>query len=60
MPWGERSITYNQKPTDSDDGPIFWARPGEQLIPTDEIKEENKGKKRSSNRRLTPSIRLIL
>lgn len=49
---------YNQKPTDSNDGPIFWARPGEQLIPTDEIKDENKGKKRFYECKSTPSIRL--
>jgi len=36
LPWGPMAITCNSKPTDSDDGPIFWARPGEQLLRTDE------------------------
>ena len=35
MPWGPLAITENMPPTDSDDGPIFWTRPGEQLIRTD-------------------------
>ncbi|KAI1732847.1 round spermatid basic protein 1-like protein [Ditylenchus destructor] len=54
LPWGERALTCNQKPTDSDDGPIFWARPGEQLIRTDEThdpktKRRNSGQKRSGS-----------
>lgn len=46
LPWGHRAITCDQKPTDSDDGPIFWARPGEQMIRTDET--DPKGKRRNS------------
>lgn len=58
LPWGDRAITCNQKPTDSDDGPIFWARPGEQMIRTDEVKDESKGRRRGSqNRRPSQSIR---
>ncbi|CAD5226362.1 unnamed protein product [Bursaphelenchus xylophilus] len=51
MPWGKMAITSEQDPTDSDDGPIFWIRPGEQLIPTDELKEDVKAKRRNSNGR---------
>ncbi|CAF0708595.1 unnamed protein product [Brachionus calyciflorus] len=43
MPWGDFSINENMSPKNSDDGPIIWARPGEQLIPTcgKELKEYN-------------------
>lgn len=34
MPWGDFSINENMNPMNSDDGPIIWARPGEQYIPT--------------------------
>lgn len=36
MPWGETSIVH-MDPRLSNDGPILWIRPGEQLIPTAEI-----------------------
>jgi hypothetical protein len=53
VPWGPLAITCGQSPTDSDDGPIFWARPGEQLVRTDEQhKDEPKlknGKKRRNS-----------
>lgn len=33
MPWGDLSaIKIN--PNESNDGPILWCRPGEQLVPT--------------------------
>lgn len=35
MPWGPLSCLKLEKQTDSDDGPILWVRPGEQLIPAD-------------------------
>ncbi|CAD5219350.1 unnamed protein product [Bursaphelenchus okinawaensis] len=60
MPWGKMAITCDQDPTDSDDGPIFWVRPGEQLIPTDELKEDVKAKRRnSSNRKVGTAIRSL-
>lgn len=31
MPWGEWSGADLESPSDSDDGPIFWVRPGEQV-----------------------------
>ncbi|CAD6186657.1 unnamed protein product [Caenorhabditis auriculariae] len=43
MPWGEWSSMKMGDVTESDDGPIYWVRPGEQLIRTDEVKEEKNG-----------------
>lgn len=34
MPWGPMSVVKMNAPTESNDGPILWVRPGEQLIPT--------------------------
>ncbi len=34
MPWGAMSVVKMNAPTESNDGPILWVRPGEQLIPT--------------------------
>ncbi|KAG4072455.1 hypothetical protein HA402_004387 [Bradysia odoriphaga] len=36
MPWGQMSIVQ-MDPRLSNDGPILWVRPGEQLVPTAEI-----------------------
>lgn len=36
MPWGEKSIVQ-MDPRLSNDGPILWIRPGEQLVPTAEL-----------------------
>ncbi|CAB3397860.1 unnamed protein product [Caenorhabditis bovis] len=46
MPWGEWSYLSDMQKniSDSDDGPIYWIRPGEQLIRTDEVKEEKRRK----------------
>uniref|UniRef100_A0A673I4R6 Round spermatid basic protein 1 like n=1 Tax=Sinocyclocheilus rhinocerous TaxID=307959 RepID=A0A673I4R6_9TELE len=33
LPWGTFSSLKLKSPTDSDDGPIMWVRPGEQMIP---------------------------
>ncbi|RXM36680.1 Round spermatid basic protein 1-like protein [Acipenser ruthenus] len=33
LPWGTSSSLKLKSPTDSDDGPIMWVRPGEQMIP---------------------------
>ncbi len=40
MPWGELSVNYKMNPMNSDDGPIVWARPGEQMIPTSHLKDQ--------------------
>jgi len=34
MPWGERSIVAGMQRNVSNDGPILWSRPGEQMVPT--------------------------
>ncbi|VDN57474.1 unnamed protein product [Dracunculus medinensis] len=34
MPWSELSIMDHEE-SESDDGPIFWVRPGEQTVPLD-------------------------
>ena len=34
MPWGRMSAVKMATPKESNDGPILWVRPGEQLIPT--------------------------
>lgn len=44
MPWGDFSEVQGIKEDTSDDGPIFWVRPGEQMVPTD-------GKNRSTEPR---------
>lgn len=45
MPWGTLSICDQMKPTESNDGPIVWCRPGEQLVPTADSKTPNKRKR---------------
>ncbi|KAM3726271.1 Lysine-specific demethylase RSBN1L [Dirofilaria immitis] len=60
MPWGEWSRADLESPSDSDDGPIFWVRPGEQMIRTDEMKEESSSrvrKRSTSVRSHVPSYR---
>lgn len=37
MPWGPLSVVQMESPQESNDGPILWIRPGEQLVPTAEI-----------------------
>lgn len=36
MPWSRMSVVSTDNPRDSNDGPIFWIRPGEQTIPLTE------------------------
>ncbi|CAG0881408.1 unnamed protein product [Cyprideis torosa] len=33
MPWGSLAITRGMDPSRSNDGPILWTRPGEQMVP---------------------------
>ncbi|KAH7937543.1 hypothetical protein HPB49_012995 [Dermacentor silvarum] len=43
MPWGPMSHVQMESPQESNDGPILWVRPGEQLVPTaDVIRSPNK------------------
>ena len=37
MPWGAMSHVKMNSPQESNDGPILWIRPGEQLVPTAEL-----------------------
>ena len=37
MPWGPLSVVKMETPQESNDGPILWIRPGEQLVPTAEM-----------------------
>lgn len=37
MPWGPLSAVSMESPQESNDGPILWIRPGEQLVPTADI-----------------------
>ncbi|CAJ0604475.1 unnamed protein product [Cylicocyclus nassatus] len=48
MPWGEWSALQLDTITECDDGPIFWVRPGEQLIRTDDVKDERESKRKKS------------
>ncbi|CAL4141488.1 unnamed protein product, partial [Meganyctiphanes norvegica] len=45
MPWGPMSA-INISPEQSNDGPILWIRPGEQLIPTAELGKSPAKRKR--------------
>lgn len=38
MPWGQLAAVKMSNPQESNDGPILWVRPGEQLVPTADIK----------------------
>ncbi|KAI1296558.1 Lysine-specific demethylase RSBN1L [Halotydeus destructor] len=53
MPWGQISALKMSSPQESNDGPIVWIRPGEQLIPTVELntKTPSKLSKRQSELR---------
>ncbi|VDD86454.1 unnamed protein product [Enterobius vermicularis] len=38
LPWGKWSQNYHYRPEESDDGPIFWVRPGEQMVCFDDYR----------------------
>lgn len=42
MPWGSLSNVKMNSPQESNDGPILWIRPGEQLVPTADLKTPSK------------------
>ncbi|GLV45128.1 uncharacterized protein CBL_14299 [Carabus blaptoides fortunei] len=48
MPWGSLSAVHMNR-TQSNDGPILWIRPGEQLVPTAEFGKSNKRKRTGIN-----------
>lgn len=37
MPWGSLSIAHGMDRCLSNDGPILWTRPGEQVVPTADL-----------------------
>nr|XP_020455156.1 round spermatid basic protein 1-like protein isoform X1 [Monopterus albus] len=49
LPWGGFSSLSQINPTESDDGPIMWVRPGEQMIPVADIPKSPFKRKRSTN-----------
>ncbi|XP_012705591.3 lysine-specific demethylase RSBN1L isoform X1 [Fundulus heteroclitus] len=49
LPWGTLSSLRGMSPTKSDDGPIMWVRPGEQMIPVADIPKSPFKRKRSTN-----------
>ncbi|XP_032433618.1 LOW QUALITY PROTEIN: lysine-specific demethylase RSBN1L-like [Xiphophorus hellerii] len=49
LPWGSFSSLRLQSPTESDDGPIMWVRPGEQMIPMADMPKSPFKRKRSTN-----------
>ena len=47
LPWGSLSALSLNSRSQSDDGPILWVRPGEQLVPTaDQSRQSTPRKKR--------------
>ncbi|KAK9758786.1 hypothetical protein QE152_g370 [Popillia japonica] len=48
MPWGSLSVVQ-MKRTESNDGPILWCRPGEQLVPTADSRSPIKRKRTGIN-----------
>lgn len=46
MPWGDASIVRMDSPQESNDGPILWIRPGEQMLPTAELNANKSPAKR--------------
>lgn len=49
-PWGRLSSLEMNSPQESNDGPIFWIRPGEQLIPTADYKSPYRNDSKSPNK----------
>lgn len=46
MPWGALSHVEMDSPSESNDGPILWVRPGEQMVPTADMPKSPRKKKR--------------
>ncbi|KAK3578774.1 hypothetical protein CHS0354_035681 [Potamilus streckersoni] len=49
MPWGSLSSIKMASRNNSNDGPILWARPGEQLVPTADMPKSPFKRKRGMN-----------
>ncbi|XP_064488039.1 uncharacterized protein LOC135400211 [Ornithodoros turicata] len=50
MPWGPLSAVKMESPQESNDGPILWVRPGEQLVPTAEMAGRSPSKQQQQRR----------
>lgn len=46
LPWGDLSIMHDTDRSRSNDGPILWVRPGEQMVPTAELSSKSPQGKR--------------
>ena len=46
MPWGPLSVVKMETPLESNDGPILWIRPGEQLVPTADMPSKSPFKRK--------------
>lgn len=46
LPWGDMAITHGIDRNRSNDGPILWVRPGEQMVPSVEMSKSPQGKRR--------------
>ncbi|KAM8973620.1 lysine-specific demethylase RSBN1L [Pelodytes ibericus] len=49
LPWGTLSSLQLKSRNDSDDGPIMWVRPGEQMIPVADMPKSPFKRKRTTN-----------
>ncbi|XP_048195834.1 lysine-specific demethylase RSBN1L [Perognathus longimembris pacificus] len=49
LPWGTLSSLKLENRKDSDDGPIMWVRPGEQMIPVADMPKSPFKRKRTTN-----------
>ncbi|XP_063304229.1 lysine-specific demethylase RSBN1L isoform X2 [Pelobates fuscus] len=49
LPWGTQSSLQLKTRKDSDDGPIMWVRPGEQMIPVADMPKSPFKRKRTTN-----------
>ncbi|XP_051493740.1 lysine-specific demethylase RSBN1L isoform X3 [Apus apus] len=49
LPWGTLSSLKLESRKDSDDGPIMWVRPGEQMIPVADMPKSPFKRKRTTN-----------
>ncbi|XP_018898598.1 uncharacterized protein [Bemisia tabaci] len=47
MPWGSLSAVTMETPQESNDGPILWIRPGEQLVPTADMNKSPMKRRRT-------------
>ncbi|CAG0885762.1 unnamed protein product [Darwinula stevensoni] len=52
MPWGSMSILRGMHPESSNDGPILWVRPGEQMVPAADL-SKSPSKRAATNGRRT-------